>query len=105
MKGRAATSYQPAPRLDAFSVGLRIVAATLFNYLFAFALTAALAGWMANGLGMDRVDTAIVSTNVAVLLGVALAIWAFAEKRLWLVAALPMGLWAVCSAIAYAYRP
>jgi hypothetical protein len=105
MKGKATTAETAVPRLDAFSVGLRIVSASLFNYLFAYALTAALAGFMYRALHADRVDTAIISTNVALLVGVALAVWIFAERRLWLVAALPLGLAALFSGIAWIYRP
>jgi biotin transporter BioY len=104
MKGKTAHSETPVPPLNARTVGLRILAATVGGYAVAYSLTAALAGVMFRGFGADRVDTAIVSTNLALLVFVAVCIWAFAERRLWRVAAVPVVVTLVCSAVAWVYR-
>jgi biotin transporter BioY len=105
MKGKTARPEEhPVPPLNAFTVGVRIVAATLGGYAVAYSLTAALAGVMFRRFGADRVDTAIITTNLALLLWVALCIWCFAERRLWRVVALPVVVTAVCAAVAWMYR-
>lgn len=104
MKGKTAQPEHPVPPLNALTVGLRIVAATLGGYAVAYSLTAAMAGVMFRLVGADRIDTAIITTNIALLVWVALCVWAFAERRLWLVAAVPVVAAMVFWAVAWAYR-
>ena len=101
MTGKAASDV---PKLDAASVAVRIAAAALGGYAVAWTLTAALAGVMFKFFGADRVDTAIISTNLALLVFVALIIWVFAERRLWRVVALPVAASLLFGAVAWIFR-
>jgi hypothetical protein len=94
----------PVPRLDAVNVGVRILSATLGAYLAAYAMTAAIAGVMFKLLHAEKPDAAIVSTNLSLLVLVAISIWCFAERRLWLVLAAPVAGFLVFSAIAWTVR-
>jgi hypothetical protein len=94
----------PVPRLDAVNIGVRILGATLGAYLLAYAMTAAIAGVMFRLFHAERPDAAIVSTNLSLLALVAVSIWCFAERRLWLILAAPFLGFLVFSAIAWTVR-
>ena len=70
------------------AIALRVLVATAGAYAVAYFLTAALAGGLFR-LSMSRVDAAVVSSTLALLAFPAVSIWAFSERRLWLVVAAP----------------
>ena len=80
------TAPSRSDRPAASDVAVRAVVATVGAYAVAYLLTAALAGICLRGLSMDRVDAAILSSSVGLLVLPAVSIWAFAERRLaWVV--------------------
>ncbi len=71
---------------EAVDIGLRVVASIFGGYALTYALTAAASVLLHRG-GLDRVDSALVSTNLAILIYPAVMIWAFAARRGWFVLA------------------
>lgn len=89
---------------EAVGVALRVLMATLGAYAVAYFLTAALAGGLFR-LSWARVDAAIVSSSLALLAFPAVSIWAFAERRLWLVVIAPVAAAAAFAALAFGLQP
>jgi hypothetical protein len=71
---------------EAASVVIRILAATLGGYAATYTLTAAAAAALHRG-GFNKVDSALVSTNLAIVVYPAIMIWAFGARRGWVVLA------------------
>lgn len=89
----------PAPE-----IALRVLAATLGAYAVAYGLTSALAAGLYRAYG-DRIDAAIIGTNLALLAFPAISIWAFAERRLARVVLAPPATAVLLLLVALALRP
>ncbi len=76
-------------RPGAASIVVRTAAATLGAYAVAYFLTSALTGGLFR-LGLDRADSVMSASSIALLVFPAVSIWAFAERRLVVVAAAPV---------------
>ena len=77
-----------------------MIASIFGGYALTYALTAALAAALHRG-GLDRVDSALVSTNLAILIYPAVMIWAFAARRGWVALAILAAASAVLGALAW----
>lgn len=75
-------------RGEVAGIAVRAVASSLGAYAVAYYLTEALAGGFF-AMGLSRVDAAIVSSTVGLLVFPVVSLWAFAERRAWLAAAAP----------------
>lgn len=89
---------------DAIGIAVRTVSATLGAYLVAYFLTeATAAGFFA--LGWSKVDAAIVSSTLGLIVFPVVSVWAFAERQAWVTLAGPTGLSLVLALSSAVVRP
>ena len=77
--------------VEAVGLAVRVLAASVGAYAVAYYLTEALAGGFL-AAGWAKVDAAIVSSSVGLLVFPVVSVWAFAERRAWVTAAAPAAL-------------
>jgi|GEM_PF-4555579 len=99
----SSTAPSRSDRPGAAEIAVRALVATVGAYVVAYLLTAALAG-LCRVLSMDRVDAAILSSSVGLLVFPAISIWAFAERRLARVLLWPAAALALLAVAAWALR-
>lgn len=88
----------------AIGIAVRAVSATLGAYLVAYYLTEAAAGGFF-ALDWSKVDAAIVSSTLGLLVFPVISVWAFAERRTWLTLAGPASLALALALASSAVRP
>jgi hypothetical protein len=84
MSKRAASGILPVWR-QPLTVVLRVLGAVLGGYAFSAALVALAAVCLSLGTGLPRSEAVLLSAMAGFLLYLTVLLWAFAERRLWLV--------------------
>lgn len=104
MPARPPPAKRIASARTAADVALRVVLAVPGGYALTYALTAAAAVGLVRCAAISRVDAALLSTNLALLVYPGLGIWAFATRRPLALAAAAASVSAALWAAAWALR-
>lgn len=91
-------------RREAVSISVRVAAAVAGSYALTYLSAAVLTSGFAR-LAMGSADAVMLGSVTALLAFPAVSIWAFAERRLWLVVAGPTTAAAVLGLLATWLRP
>lgn len=89
---------------ELLSISVRVAAASIGAYAVTYFLAAALTGGLYR-LSVARMDAVMMGGVFALFAFPAVSIWAFGERRLWLVAAAPAGITAILALAAWALKP